>query len=75
METELRKYEWNPNPSFLGKWKSKIPSTEIPLLNGYMEFLFYWEVTCLQGKDLGLRRRETSYPCGMEEEEGGHVEL
>ena len=55
---------------------------QAPLPSGYMEFFRHSGVTSLEcnkggsilkGKDLGLRRREASDPCGMEGEEGSHV--
>lgn len=73
-----------PNPSFLLEWKPKLPTKNSTFL--YLMAMWNFSVTreltyfeydkggiILKGEDLGLRRRETSYPCGVEEKEGGHV--
>ena len=83
METELESVNGARNPSFLLEWKSKMPTK----YSMFLYLMVIWNschsgVTSLEcdkggivlkGKDLGLRRRETSDPCRMEEEEGSHV--
>lgn len=64
-------------------WKSKIPTENSTLL--YLMVTWNFSVTqelhlksvikgiIFKGKDLGLRKKEATYSCGVEEEEGGHV--